>query len=210
MLHVVSPEAGAAYTATEFHPDGSILATSMATGVVKMWGINSQQSGTVVTGHEGAVNTLAISKNGHFLATGGDDGFVKLWDLRVMSNEPLYTFECSGTAVNAVKFDHSGQYIVTGCSETRVHRYDTFEKAVSTLKIFDDDSGAVTAVGFSQNATMLFSTSMKGGLTFCGPDAASSGAVSTASGSDGGGASSSSSGGAGTTQVRVAVLHDEV
>ena len=164
MVHVESSEAGAAYTATEFHPDGLILATGMETGAVKVWDIKSQQSVADLTGHTGAVNALAFSENGYYMASGSDDGSVKLWDLRKVAN--FHTIAGSGAAVKAVKFDFSGRYLGTGCSEARV--YDTQKTAFSVVKTFEDHSGAVTSVGFNGNATKLFSTSMDRSLKFYG------------------------------------------
>lgn len=37
-------------------------------------------------GHEGAVRAMSFSDNGYYLATGADDGEVKIWDLRKLKN----------------------------------------------------------------------------------------------------------------------------
>ncbi len=45
-----------------------------------------KDSALVLRGHEGPVRTLAVSPDGALLASGGDDGFVRLW--RLPSGEP--------------------------------------------------------------------------------------------------------------------------
>lgn len=37
-------------------------------------------------GHQGSVRAIAFSENGYYLATGSEDGEVKLWDLRKLKN----------------------------------------------------------------------------------------------------------------------------
>ena len=161
------------YTAAEFHPDGLLLATAreqlssacLRRIGVQLWDTLSQQTVADLTGHTGAVNALAFSENGYHMASGSDDGSVKLWDLRKVGDS-FHTIAGSGAAVKAVKFDFSGRYLGTGCSEARV--YDTQGKAFSVVKTFEDHSGAVTSVGFNGNATTLFSTSMDRSLKFYG------------------------------------------
>lgn len=41
-------------------------------------------------GHQGVVRAIAFSENGYYLATGSEDGEVKIWDLRKLKN--LKTF----------------------------------------------------------------------------------------------------------------------
>lgn len=46
---------------------------------------------TVYTGHDGKVRTLAVDASGSFLATGGDDGTVRVWD--VLTGRELYRLD---------------------------------------------------------------------------------------------------------------------
>ncbi len=58
---------------------------------------------TLFRGHEGRVRSLAIDPSGCFLASGGDDGTLRLWEL--LSGRQIYfvTLE-KGEAVNAVRW----------------------------------------------------------------------------------------------------------
>lgn len=104
--------ASSGIASAEFHPDGLILATGAADGLVKVWEMRAQKSVAQFEGHAGAVPSLAFSENGYHLATAASDG-VKLWDLRKLKNFKSLAPDGLG-AVAAVAFDHSGLYLTAG------------------------------------------------------------------------------------------------
>ncbi|KAL1879927.1 hypothetical protein VTK73DRAFT_6623 [Phialemonium thermophilum] len=58
---------------------------------------------TVFRGHEGRVRSLAVDPSGCWLATGGDDGTVRVWEL--LTGRQLWSVRLSGDeAVNAVRW----------------------------------------------------------------------------------------------------------
>ena len=63
--------------------DGSmVLASSSEDATCKIWKVNSDEQKEVTTlkGHIGR-NVRALSTNGDLVATGGEDGSVKVWNL---------------------------------------------------------------------------------------------------------------------------------
>jgi WD40 repeat protein len=73
-------------TAIGLSPDGTHVAAAGARGTVRIWrntsrrGIRSRAVRTLAA-HEGRVTAIALGPRG-VLATGGEDGSVKLWNLR--------------------------------------------------------------------------------------------------------------------------------
>lgn len=58
---------------------------------------------TVYKGHEGRVRTLAVDPSGIWLATGGDDGTVRMWE--ILTGREVWKVEVGeGEAVNSVKW----------------------------------------------------------------------------------------------------------
>jgi WD repeat-containing protein 55 len=68
----------------DYSPDGKILFTASADksiSVISMGRLEGHMKGC----HKEAVNKIKHIENSHVIATGDDDGCVKIWDLRMAS-----------------------------------------------------------------------------------------------------------------------------
>ncbi len=87
-----------------FSPDGSLLlSTGMNDGV--LWDTSTWTSRWVLP-HSGWVDGSAFSADGSLVATGGDDGFARVWD--VTSGDELLALPGLGGRVGLVYFDSTG------------------------------------------------------------------------------------------------------
>jgi WD40 repeat protein len=89
-----------------FSPDGKSLFVIDGPAVAQ-WNIATGQQVRAFEGHkEGRVGALAISSDGKFLATGGLDNTVRVWDVR--SGKELHKLEFSTPGTRAVSFAPDG------------------------------------------------------------------------------------------------------
>lgn len=76
------------------HPDGLILGTGTSTtegaSAVHIWDIRQQARVADFGDHNGSIRSLSFNENGYLMASGSEDGNVRIWDLRKMKN--LKTF----------------------------------------------------------------------------------------------------------------------
>ena len=112
---VLLPDAGAADHAIAFSPDGSLFAWSTAAGHLEVRDFlpSGKIAGSARTFKCGGQKLYAISfsPDGLAVAAGGDDGSVRVWDLK--SGQLIRTFLSSGP-IRDLEFDASRRRLVSG------------------------------------------------------------------------------------------------
>jgi len=133
-----------AYHSCTVHPDGLILGTGGADGVVRMWDLKSQQNVANFTGHVGNVTTMAFSENGYFLASAATDDVLRLWDLRKLQNPNVQTYQFEqGFGVRSLSLDFSGVYLAAGGKDIQLFVTKTLDP-IATISSSSTDP--ITAV----------------------------------------------------------------
>jgi WD40 repeat protein len=113
-------------------------------------------------GHTAPVRTVAVSPDGLRLATGGEDGTARIWDLN--SGEMLFTLGGHEDTVRAVAFDPGGRILATAGGPTvrvweigsgeLLHRFEGHARRVQAL-VFSPD-GRLLASGGHDNVIRIW------------------------------------------------------
>ncbi|MEO1587158.1 MAG: hypothetical protein AAFS00_07735, partial [Bacteroidota bacterium] len=138
----------------------------MAAGeTLYLWSTNSgKQVGTVTTPHEYPIISLAFSKDGKQLATGGADNLATLWNLTQPT--PQLFFELEGThsdSIIDIDFSPSGKFLVTTSADSSATIWNTQTgKAGSFLSI---EERGLTQVRFLSDENFVIMGHPEGAYT---------------------------------------------
>ncbi|XP_022371691.1 periodic tryptophan protein 2 homolog [Enhydra lutris kenyoni] len=139
-------------------------------GQLLVWEWQSESYVLKQQGHFNSMVALAYSPDGQYLATGGDDGKVKVWN--TLSGFCFITFTEHSSGVTGVTFTATGYVIVTSSMDGTVrafdlHRYRNFRTFTSPRPtqfscVAVDCSGEVVSAG-AQDSFEVFIWSMQTG-----------------------------------------------
>ncbi|XP_073960552.1 uncharacterized protein [Choristoneura fumiferana] len=141
-------------------PAKDFIATGGLDGLVKVWLFENNKLELVHTleEHSMAVVSVAISKDGHTLASTSLDSSLIIWDL--LSGNKVHTIQNTSTDVWKVAFSPDGSQIVTGSHTGKLYVYG-IEKATLD-KVLDTRGRFVLSVAWSPNKKYIASGSTDG------------------------------------------------
>jgi WD40 repeat protein len=157
--------------AVAFSPDGTRLATAGADGTIRVLTVatSSGRTGTLpvsgraggevtLTGHVGPVLGVAFSQDGRWLASGGADRSVKLWE--IATGRLVRTLSQHLGAVHAVAFQPNGRLLATAGADASVRIWQP--EIGRLVRIVRGHDGPVLDVGFTPDGSQIVSACADG------------------------------------------------
>jgi WD40 repeat protein len=151
-----------------FSPDGKTLATgsriynqrmSQATGVLKLWDVETGKQRKALTGHTEGIGKLAFSPDGKNLATAASDYTIKWWDLktgkvlRSFSNADNY-FRCLAFSPDGKTLGYVGDSKVELLDATTGKKITSFERLITNVPAALSRDLKMVATAYHQDADL--------------------------------------------------------
>ncbi|CAO2826852.1 unnamed protein product [Amaranthus hypochondriacus] len=164
-IHVHDYHSGPLYTIACSPTDTGLVACGGGDNLVSLWRIGCGNSVNKFVGHKDSVSSVAFSKDGQLLASGGVDSCIKIWD---MSGNIKCTFDGSeGKEFEWVKWHPNAHLVLAGCTDATVWMLNADKRAV--LGVFCGHRGAVTCGDFTPNGKSICTGSLDGTFRIWNP-----------------------------------------
>ncbi len=136
-----------------YSPDGNsiaLLGNVAGAPVVRVCAPNGSGVVPQIAGHQGEAWSVAFTPDGRYLATGGDDHKVRIWDMLT----GRWVSDLTHPAlVRCLSFSKDGRHLVTGCDDSHVRLWDVATH--STLWMSSGQGAKVRCLSFSSDGKRL-------------------------------------------------------
>lgn len=138
-----------------YFPGGKRMATAAVDNTLRIWDVNSSTQKRVLdqTGRSAA---FAISNDGKWIVTGGNDSLAQVWDAE-QGDKPVFVLEGHKSEVTAVAISADNQWIVTGDARGRAKLWDV--KTRKVLFELNNHSRRITGALFLGDGSRVLTSS---------------------------------------------------
>lgn len=154
--HYLTDVSGA--SAISWSPDGQFLAAeAFFSHDIDIWSLAEERSISTLS-HSKRVNSLAWSPYWGLLASGSEDGNVKLWDME--TDQLIHSFEDHTGAVHQVAWSRDAKLLASASADQTIRIWNP--KTLQPIKVLEEHKDKVTSVSFSFDHRLLASKSHDG------------------------------------------------
>ena len=139
---------------------GRFVAASQDWGVAVWDARTSEAPVSMIEGHGNAVQAVAYSQHGPFIATGSADRTVKLW--RAGSLNLVRTYKGHKEHVTALAFSPDGRYLASAALDGSIRVWHT--QSSSLYRVSSGHKGRVSGLAFAPSGDLIASVGEDGGL----------------------------------------------
>lgn len=130
-----------------------LLSTASIDGKIKVWDIRNKNNSINLKGHLEGIKTLSISPDCSLIASGAEDGLLRLWDLR--TNKMLKEFSIDDqNVVNCVEFNPHSITLAYGANDKTIKHWDI--ERYSLISVTPMDRLPIIKIKFDSTGKNVF------------------------------------------------------
>jgi len=149
-----SIESGYKLYGIKFNPKNSTLIAYGDSSTITIYDLGLSPIATIKSKND-EIKAIDITKNGNYLACGGDDGYVEIWDLN--SYQLLHRVQSNSDDTLAIAFSSDGTKLASGGEEKVIDIWNVKSgEQIARLEGHQDD---ITNIGFIDYNRKIVSTS---------------------------------------------------
>jgi WD40 repeat protein len=142
--------AGRVISVTFSPAEGKTIAAGFQDGNIMVFDVETGKDVCTLTGHEGAVPSVAFSPDGKFLASGSNDETVRIWDVAT-ARKAMAPLIGHSKSVNSVAFSPDGKFVASGSDDMTVRIWDA-KRGIKVMQSKMGHTSHITAVAFSPDS----------------------------------------------------------
>jgi len=132
----------------KFNPNDNTIITYGDSSIITIYDMNMQPIGNIKSKND-EINTIDISKNGKYLASGGDDGYIEIWNLQ--TRQLLQRMRSNSDDTYAVAFSSDGKKIASAGEEQVIDIWNTHAgEQIARLEGHQGDITNITFIDFDR------------------------------------------------------------
>lgn len=132
------------------------LASAAYDNTIRLWDVSKGECRKVFRGHTHRLRSIAFSRDGNIMVSGGWDQKLKLWDIE-KGDDSLRTLQGWTDWVCSVDISPDGNFIVSGSEANEIYLWDVSTK--ERFRTFEGHTNWIWTVAFSPNGKLLASGS---------------------------------------------------
>jgi len=148
-----SIESGYKLYGVKFNPKNSTLVAYGDSSTITIYDLGLSPIATIESKND-EIKAIDITKDGNYLACGGDDGYVEVWDLN--SYKLLHRFKSNSDDTLAVAFSSDGTKLASGGEEKVIDVWSV--KAGEQIARLEGHQDDITNIGFIDYNRKIVST----------------------------------------------------
>ena len=139
-------------TSVSFSPDGKMIASGSADGMVIIWNRNGTKIKSFKA-HEKKITSLGFSPNSQKLLSGSEDKTLNLWSLK---GEKIAIFKGHEDEITSFSFSLDGQKVISGSKDKTLKLWNLDGTEIKTFRGHKD---SINSVNFSPDGKIIASIS---------------------------------------------------